>query len=254
MTSLDAEYVSETAVGDALLQRFELRGWRDAYGVLAGVTGREHDFRVTAATGAEGTQAGAWGALRAAVGSGFHAIVVSRQVHGTAVKTHHGRMQGLHVEPGLDGHLTARAGVLLTVTLADCIPIYFLHPASGTLGLVHAGWRGTAAGVLEAGVARLCALTDGSPRELVIHCGVGICGVCYQVGSEVIAAIRRVRVRGPRRLDLRGELAGRALRLGVQRVTVSAWCTAHDHDRFHSYRWEGPAAGRMVGYLGRPAP
>lgn len=250
MTARHLERLSEAAVDTRVLPRYELCRWWEAYGVLAGVTGREHDFAV----GGRRAERGAWDALRAAIGSGFRAVVGSQQVHGTAVGTWAGPMEGLHVKRGLDGHVTESVGVLLTVTVADCIPVYLLHPDSGTLGLVHAGWRGTAAGILEAGVARLCELTGGEARDLVIHCGVGICGACYEVGSEVVAAIHGAEADRPGRLDLRGELAGRAARQGVERVTASAWCTAHDHDRFHSYRWQGPGAGRMIGYLGRPAP
>jgi hypothetical protein len=88
---------------------------------------------------------------------------------------------------------------------------------------------------------------------VAVHLGVGICGACYEVGPEVAWAVRGEGAPGKVHLDLRGELAARARRLGVAEVTVSRYCTAHDGARFFSHRGSGGDGGRMVAYLGRPA-
>ncbi len=251
MTSLALER-SEIAVDDPELARYALTHWQDEFDVVAGVTARAHSFPIDRQAAQPRPGSPDWQLARDRFAPGFTSIVVGAQVHGTRLGTHADPSPGLYVLPALDGHVATTPGLLLTVTLADCIPVYLLHPASGTLALLHAGWRGTAAGILELGVERLCALGGASPKEVVAHCGVGICGACYEVGSEVVRAVTGHTDGEAGRLDLRQELAQRAVRGGLARVTVSAWCTAHDHDRFHSHRRSGGGPGRMIAYLGRP--
>jgi copper oxidase (laccase) domain-containing protein len=143
--------------------------------------------------------------------------------------------------------------VLLCVTVADCIPVFLVHPATRTVGLLHAGWRGTAAGILEGGIEAVARLAMCRVQDVVMHCGVGICGSCYEVGHEVIKALRGSASPNHDHIDLRAELAARAGRAGLTHVTASGWCTAHDGTRFFSHRRSGGSEGRMVAYVGVPA-
>jgi hypothetical protein len=138
------------------------------------------------------------------------------------------------------------------VTVADCIPVYLTVPHKGAVALLHAGWRGTAAGVLERGVELLKWRGFAKASDIVMHCGVGICGACYEVGSEVATCFGWPPQDASVRLDLRAVLARQARELGVEQVTVSPWCSAHDRARFFSHRASGGRDGRMVAYLGRP--
>lgn len=244
---------SELHVVHPTLPRYELEGWRLAFGVTAGVTDRTRSFVLKRGDDTAEPCTRDWAILRSVMSPRFTGFVVSAQDHGTAIATYRTPLSGLQVGWGLDGHLTGQAGLLLTVTVADCIPVYLLHPETATGALLHAGWRGTAAGMLERGVERVCQVARTGPQELVMHCGVGICGVCYQVGAEVFRAVTGEAPDGPPRLNLRDNLARRARGMGVGRVSVSAWCTVHDSERFHSYRRSGAEAGRMIAYLGRPA-
>jgi copper oxidase (laccase) domain-containing protein len=86
-----------------------------------------------------------------------------------------------------------------------------------------------------------------------MHCGVSICGTCYEVDSQVFDAFgvpTPAEGRGP--LDLRAQLARQALELGITTITTSAWCTAHDRAHFFSHRASAGADGRLVAYLGMP--
>ncbi len=253
MRDIGVERLSETAVAGDTLPRYELVGWRDAFGVTAGVTASERTFCLTREDDEVHARAPDWRVLQEAMRPRFTGVVVSAQDHGTTIGIYETPVRGLRIERGLDGHVTRRAGLLLAVTVADCIPVYILHPPSRTVALLHAGWRGTAAGVLEAGVERTCQYAEAAPSELVMHCGIGICGVCYEVGSEVFHAVTGEEGDGHPLLNLRENLARRGQRSGLGRVSVSGWCTAHDSERFHSYRRSGPRAGRMIAYLGRPA-
>jgi polyphenol oxidase len=238
--------------------RFLLDDWRERFGIVAGITGRGEG-------GGRGFDLGLW--TEAAVGDvmgrwrqfrsaepGFAAVVLGNQVHGREVAWHD-RVSGWLQLDGVDGHATATPGLLLTVTLADCIPIYLAAPERRAVALLHSGWRGTAAGILEQGVSLLAERTGCAPGDLVMHCGVGICGECYEVGPEVLEGVGlRGDGRGPWKLDLRERLTDRAARLGIGEITTSSWCSAHHRPLFYSHRASGGSDGRMVAYLGVPAP
>lgn len=231
----------------------ELAGWRERYGVVAGITTRADDFNLGLLTDDSAAHVlGRWRALGAAMHPGFRTMVVGLQVHGNTVAVHEAPSEGLVVLDGVDGHATRRAGVLLCVTVADCVPVYLLDPASGALALLHAGWRGVAAGMLEAGLAAMARVAGAPPGNLVMHCGTAICGDCYEVGAEVFREVLGRPAGGPAHLDLRGLLADRARAAGVRHLSVSPFCSAHDADRFYSHRRSAGVDGRMVAYLGRP--
>lgn len=236
--------------------RFELDEWRERYGVVAGITARGdgpgRGFDLGLWTDAPvGDVMSRWRAFRAAE-PGFGAVVLGNQVHRTEV-TWHERAEGWLQVEGVDGHGTSAAGVLLTVTVADCIPVYLLAPEQRAIALLHAGWRGAAAGILERGVRLLTSRAGCAPGDLVMHCGVGICGECYEVGPEVLEGFGlRGDGRGPWQLDIRERLAEQAGAVGLREVTRSTWCTAHHRPLFYSHRASGGTDGRMVAYLGVP--
>lgn len=234
------------------LPRFELPEWREQHGVVAGITGRGTG-KLTFDLGLAGTATPAgqviprWHSLQSSM-PGSTGLVVSRQVHGTRVLWHD-TVPGLLVLEGADGHATASPGVLLAVTAADCVPVYILDPVGRRVALLHAGWRGTAAGILAQGIALLRA-RGSRASNLLIHCGVGICGACYEVSTEVFAGCGLAPPEGGKgRLDLRGVLAGQARREGVKNLSASPWCSAHDSPQFFSHRRSGGTDGRMAAYL-----
>ena len=239
--------------------RFEVPGWRDQYGVVAGITARGEELGRGFDLGLwsqepVGEVMNRWLAFRRAMPE-FSAVVLGNQVHGIEIEQV-GAGQGWIQVQGIDGWITTTPGVLLTVTVADCIPVYLIAPGRGS-ALLHAGWRGTAGGILPRGVKRLCEVTGVSPAELVMHCGIGICGPCYEVGSDVLEGCGiSPEGEGPWHLDLREHLAGQARSLGLGQVTTSPWCSAHDRPTFYSHRASRGIDGRMVAYLGmsiRPA-
>jgi polyphenol oxidase len=159
-----------------------------------------------------------------------------------------------------DGQATSVAGVGAMVLTADCLPVAL--GCSGAVAMVHAGWRGLAAGVLEEGVRALRELGGDSELVAVIGPGAGAC--CYEVGEEVQEAFggaygvgyppgRTRPARSPpggtssgRRIDLKAIARDRLLAAGVSEVRDVATCTICD-ERFFSYRREGTRAGRQGG-------
>jgi copper oxidase (laccase) domain-containing protein len=236
--------------------RFEVPGWWQEFGVRAGVTGRGdgsgRGFDMGLWSDAPvGEVIGRWRQFRG-VYQGFPGVVLGGQVHGVRIGRH-GSIRGWTQIDGLDGHLTTQAGVFLTVTVADCIPVYLLAPAERAASLLHCGWRGTAGGLLQQGVRALHEATGVAVDNLVMHCGVGICGACYEVGSEVMEGCGQVTSgSGPWNLDLRSVLVEAAQRAGVHRISTSQWCSSHDRPRFYSHRGSRGQDGRMVAYLGYP--
>ncbi|HYT03789.1 MAG TPA: polyphenol oxidase family protein [Gemmatimonadales bacterium] len=262
----------EQPVGDPSVPRVELREWADRYGVIAGITTRGRGFSLGLWSEENvGQVMTRWRALRAAFRPAFPALILSHQVHGTAVAWHRqggaggaeGASDAWLIFNGIDGHATGTPGLLVVVTVADCIPVYLTVPHRRAVALLHAGWRGAAAGILERGVELLQRERSAQPMEIVMHCGVGICADCYEVGSEVLSRFEtpgtpgRGPGVGPRghtsgHLDLRAALVSQARRLGLAEITVSPWCSAHDRDRFFSHRASGGRDGRMVAYVGMP--
>ena len=250
----------EVPVDDAAVPRMELAEWANRYGVVAGITTRGRGFSLGLWSEENvGQVMSRWRAVGAAFRARFPGLVLAHQVHGTALAWHRAAADGWMILDGLDGHATGARGLLLTVTVADCIPVYLVVPQKQVIALLHAGWRGVASGVLERGVELLKREAFARASDIVMHCGVGICGSCYEVGSEVMERLtpgqrpgisRATDASGP--VDLRAVLVRQAGELGIAAVSVSPWCTAHDRDRFFSHRASGGRDGRMIAYVGMP--
>jgi len=240
--------VAEVSAGDAAVPRLELVEWARAYGLVAGITTRPLSLGLWSDEPV-GQVIGRWRAFRTSFGARFPSIVLAHQVHGTDVHWHDALPEGWLILDGTDGHATSERGVLLTVTVADCIPVYLAVPEKGAIALVHAGWRGTADGILEQCVELLKWRGFARSSDIVMHCGVGICGDCYEVGSEVAV---RFGLTGTVKLDLRAVLARQARELGLREITISPSCSAEGREQFFSHRASRGRDGRMVAYLGRP--
>lgn len=176
---------------------------------------------------------------------GIERLACAHQVHGAEVSTHGGDWSGWLRQRGVDGHVTTAPGTALAVTVADCTPVFVAHPA-GAIAALHAGWRGTAAHILAVGLERLASL--GFPAdECTVHLGPAICGPCYEVGPEVLQAVTGRAATGKGQLDTRAVLAEQAKKLGVQDITISAFCTRCHNDRFYSHR--AGDSGRQLGVI-----
>jgi YfiH family protein len=165
--------------------------------------------------------------------AGAARLAQGRQVHGTQVSVDGGTGEEA------DGQVTTRAGVATIVLVADCLPVALAGPDAA--GVVHAGWRGLAAGVLEAGVAAI----GRGPVAAAIGPGIGPC--CYEVGDEV----RSVFGTAERTLDLKAVARARLEAAGVAEVHDCGLCTACDERRFFSHRRDRGVTGRQAGLAWR---
>ncbi len=193
--------------------------------------------------------------------AGWATVVRSRQVHGARCRIHRadglvGQNRNKRLPTGEcmaddgDGHATRDPGVLLAVTLADCVPVFVADPVNCAVGIFHAGWRGTAAGVVENGLRAMRGAFGSEAAELRLHLGPAICGRCYEVGPEVFAALGEIPPPRPHHLDLRRVIRRRVLATGVPpgHLTTSAECTLCGDGRYYSYR--GGDGGRHLGLIG----
>ena len=146
-----------------------------------------------------------------------------------------------------DASWTAEGDLVLAVLVADCVPLLLANVDGSLVAVVHCGWRGTVAGVVE---ATLDALPE-SPSRLVAWLGPGVCGICYEVGSDVREALAADERRGVLveqgsargdarkwRMDLPALILARLRRAGVERIVASSLCTMCDR-RFYSHRRDG---------------
>ena len=188
-----------------------------------------------------------WRALREA--TGFDRVVHARQVHEAAVLVHSETAPGTTLRDDADGHVTAACGVLLAVSVADCVPVFVVDAKARTVALLHAGWRGAAAGILEQGLRTLQRVTCLGLNDVHVHLGPAICGNCYEVGPEVFHALGLPMPDRNAPIDLRAALADRALAAGVpaNNITVSSHCTRCGSGFFSHRRGDRE---RQMGLLG----
>jgi len=163
--------------------------------------------------------------------AGVERLAQGRQVHGTRVV-----VDGQGIEEA-DGQATTAREVAAIVLVADCLPVALAGPDA--VAMVHAGWRGLAAGVLEAGVEAAGAVCAA------IGPGIGPC--CYEVGDDV----RAVFCTTERTLDLKAIARARLQAAGVRDVHDCGLCTSCDAERFFSHRRDRGVTGRQAGLAWR---
>ncbi len=217
--------------------------------IIYGSTGRRDGSYGLSSTEPVSEVVGRWSSLQDRLGAlGVTRLASSHQTHGVEIATHAGDWVGWLRIRDCDGHFTTVPGTALAVTVADCTPIFILHP-KGAIAALHSGWRGTAGGILERGL-RLFQDNGFAVEECRVHLGTSICGGCYEVGKEVFDAIHgegRHQIAKKGLLDVRSVLRERAFASGVASVAVANTCTRCHNERFFSHR--AGDEGRQLGII-----
>ncbi len=189
-----------------------------------------------------------------------------------------------------DALLCDHPGILLTIRVADCMPVLIVDPERRVIAAVHAGWRGALNRIISKTVGEMLRAFDSAPGNLLAAIGPSIRACCYEVGQEVVDAFcggfpngedffRKVpatpeesrmalryktlfafqvppghRVDEPPKvhLDLAAVARYQLEHAGVPRdhIHVTDFCTACRTDLFYSYRKEASFAGRMLAVIG----
>jgi hypothetical protein len=216
-----------------------------------------------------GVSRGAWSSMNPAghVGDAAAAVAANRarlrealalpaepvwleQVHGVRVV----EAAKAGARPAADAAWADRPGVVCAVLTADCLPVVFADRGGRCVAVAHAGWRGLAAGVLEATLGQL----PVTPADLLAWLGPAIGADAYVVGADVraaflqreraaVAAFRPARA-GTWHADLYALARQRLAGCGVPAVYGGGFCTFRDRERFYSYRRDG-RTGRMASLI-----
>ena len=188
-------------------------------------------------------------------------FLVSRQVHGVNIRVVESRDERWSTcgEPAVDadGMITCRPGLCLTVLVADCAPVFLWDPEHRAAGILHAGWRGLAQGICRRGVEAMEDAFATRARDLIAAVGPCIGPCCYEVGSDVVAAVKGQEVEdgngvvskdGKIYLDLAEIAVLQMVWCGVRQEKIDGCglCTRCRQDLFFSHRGSGGRTGRFA--------
>jgi YfiH family protein len=181
-------------------------------------------------------------------------LAIPGQVHGSTVLL----VDRPGEYPETDALITSVEGLFLCVSVADCVPVLLFDPLRNAIAAVHAGWRGTAAGIAAAAVEAMGAEFGSLPSGLFASIGPSASNCCYSVGDEVASRFPAAFVRtdgAARFVDLKGANRKQLLDAGLrpENVELSPYCTISNPTLFHSFRRDGVKSGRMMAVIGRPA-
>jgi YfiH family protein len=190
-------------------------------------------------------------ALRQSLTPAPRAIRWCQQVHGKLLASLSDEpaapLSGADCVGRCDGLITDESGLGLLVWTADCVPV--LMSGGGVVAAVHAGWRGAGAGIVRGCLRRLQVEYGVHASQVRVKLGPSVGACHYQVGTEVIEALRadggdESSWLDGDRVDLRRFVEHQVTRAGVTQVELIGGCTACD-PRLASYRRDGTAAGRQ---------
>lgn len=187
-----------------------------------------------------------FGTRRARVAALFGNLATLRQVHSAACVAAAGR--GGVLGEG-DALLEDTPGSVVAVQTADCLPILLVDERHRAVAAVHAGWRGTVAGIAQRAVEAMGAQFGSLAEDLDAAIGPGIGACCYEVGPEVAAQFG---LQGRAHVDLAAANRRQLMDAGVtpERIYASNLCTMCRGEEFHSFRRDQEAAGRLYSFAG----
>jgi YfiH family protein len=160
-----------------------------------------------------------------------------------------------------DAAVTLRKDIVIGVKVADCVPVLIFEKMKGIVAAVHAGWRGTAAGILKKTMQCMIDRFHAEPGKMIVAIGPSIGRCSYGVDYDVMHAVSRATGEGMYHaekggkyfLDLPSANRHQAISMGVpgDLIWVSGDCTFCNPDRYYSYRYAKGATGRQGGFISR---
>lgn len=189
----------------------------------------------------------------AAIGASMDKLVMSNQIHGTEIRTvcPGDYKTDLYAPEGyeVDGLITDEPGVALVVFSADCLPILFYDPVKRVICAVHAGWRGTVAGIAAKAVEKMAADYGSDRKDILAAIGPGISKCHFETHAEVPDAVRAVlpgeaedyildHGNGKYHVDLKGVNTALLRRAGVreENIDIDPDCTYCLPEKYWSHR------------------
>lgn len=205
--------------------------------------------------------------VQAAMGCQNWPVAWTRQVHGSSVWEQTDALVAPVTDPAqapaADALITRHPGILLSIRVADCVPILLADRHRRAVAAIHAGWRGITGCVIAATVAALQQRHGIAPHDLVAAIGPCIGVAQFEVGPEVAAEFEQRglglvvhRFGGPKpHIDLSGAAAYQVGKAGLREDSVNSLslCTQARADEFFSHRRDQGVTGRMAALIGLPA-
>ena len=176
-------------------------------------------------------------------------LAIPEQVHSTVVEF--ASLPGIY--PTADGLVTTNSNILLTLKVADCVPVFFYEPLKRIIGLVHSGWRGTVENIVSNAI-KLMQKNGAESRDISCFLGPAIGKCCYEVDWEVSQNINEEAKKKMDyekwKIDLHGQIRCQLTELGVPTNSIGASniCT-YESPECHSYRRDRENAGSMYAFL-----
>lgn len=201
-----------------------------------------------------------------AIGSCGEHLAMCNQVHGTVIRNvtsadwKNDPYEKVSFEA--DGLMTAIPGVALTIFTADCIPVLLYDPKRRVIAALHAGWRGTASGIVTKAVEQMSAIYGSDPADILAAIGPGIDQCCFETHEDVPNAMTaalagvslpfiQLKDNGKFSVDLKGINARRLEMAGVtpEHIALCRACTCCQPDQFWSHRRQGTQRGSMASVI-----
>jgi YfiH family protein len=203
-----------------------------------------------------------------ALGFQYDSFVLSHQTHTTNIRvvTEKDRGMGLSKASEIkdtDALITNVKGIQLTVFGADCVPVFLLDTQKDAIGMVHAGWRGTANGIVKKTVEKMQEVYGTEPKDILAGIGPSIGQCCFQVDDPVVSLFQEnldfaheviqndPAEAGKYKIDLWKTNQKLLMQAGVpyENIEISKICTMCHTDLFYSHRVMGDARGNMAGIM-----
>lgn len=160
-----------------------------------------------------------------------------------------------------DAVITKEKGLLIGIQVADCVPILIYEKEKGISAAVHAGWRGTAEGILKKTIKTIQDRFICSPENFLVAVGPAIKWCCYGVDYDVFNKVHHVTGEGEYFierndkycLDLPSANKYQALSMGIPEpnIWISDECTFCNPEKYYSYRYSKGPTGRQGGFIGK---
>ena len=153
-----------------------------------------------------------------------------------------------------DGIISNKKDLILSIQVADCIPIYLYDIQNQNIGLIHAGWRGVTSGIIENSITELNKL-ESNPINIKVLLGPSIRQCCFEVGPEVAKLFnnkyQKIGKNDRMQLDLQSVVIDKLINMNIhyENIIDIQECT-YCSDNYHSYRRDGDKSGRMIAMIG----
>jgi len=191
------------------------------------------------------------------IGIAPSSVVSAELVHGNIVEVVTGRHAGQTVV-GADGLLTNEPGIFLSITTADCLPIFLFSGANNMLGILHAGRQGISLGIIRSAILLAGEKFSVSPESISVGIGPGICQKHYEVKDDVLEPFTNyhdavLRDGNKIFLDLKKIAKIQCIEHGIleKNIVVSTVCTYEDKHYFSQRRDRHDPVEAMVSVIGR---